>query len=298
MKKAIWWIVLVCLLFAVGFRIFQSRRRIGPVKRRDSEGIPVAVIKPKIGAIESIISFVGNIKGEEQTQVFSETSGKLMKYTVNEGDKVRKDQTIAFVDRSITAMEYKPARVKSSISGVVGKLLLDKGNSVNPQVPVAVVAKMDKMKVVFDVGEKKISKLRKGMDLEIVVDAYPEEVFKAKVTGMSSMVDPTSRTISCEAIIPNPQHKLKPGMFAEINLFIETRDSTLLLPRDALIQDLETNKFYLFVVEGREAVKREIEIGITTADVVEIKNGLSNQDMVIIKGQQYLTGGERVEIVR
>jgi len=157
--------------------------------------------------------------------------------------------------------------------------------------------KMDRVKAVFNIGEKDLAKVRKGMVAEIKVDLYPDEVFKGTVTRISPVIDPLSRSALCEVLIPNPKHKLKPGAFAEIDLVVENRKSTILLPRDAVICDLEKNIYYLFVAEAGNAVKKEIEIGITASDTVEIRSGITSQDKIIIKGQYYLKGGEKIEII-
>jgi len=156
---------------------------------------------------------------------------------------------------------------------------------------------MDRVKAVFNIGEKDLASVSVGISAEIKVDAYPDEIFKGTVTTISPVIDPMSRTASCEVMLPNPQHKLKPGMFAEVNLVVETHKSAILLPQDAVIHDLGKNIFYIFVVENGTAKKKEVEIGITAKNTVEIKSGIGEQDNVIIKGQHYIEGGERVEIV-
>jgi membrane fusion protein (multidrug efflux system) len=299
MRKAIVWIIVVVVIFLVGFRIYQARQRVKlQIVSEETAVKTVAVIEPTIGDISYTLSFVGNIKGEDQVQVFSEVPGKLLRYTVSEGTKVHKDSSIALVDRAITGMKFEPVRVKSPISGIVGKLFLDQGSTVAPQIPVAMVVRMDRVKAVFNVGEKDLAKVRKGTTAKIRVDTYPEEVFRGKVTRISPVIDPMSRSANCEATISNPRHRLKPGMFAEVDLIVETHKSTILLPREAAIQDLEKGIFYLFIVEDGKAIKKEIEVGLTSKDSIEIKTGVNQGDKVIIKGQHYLEGGEEVEIVK
>ncbi|HID92763.1 MAG TPA: efflux RND transporter periplasmic adaptor subunit [bacterium (Candidatus Stahlbacteria)] len=303
MRKVIAWIIVVAIVFLIGFRIYQARQRIKVVGTEEDIATPVAVTNPKIGDITSTLSFIGNIKGEDQVMVFPPVSGKLLKYTVAEGDRVDKDGVIALIDQSMPGMEYEPAKVKSPISGVVGKLLLDRGSAVMAsrmmpsQTPVAIIVKMDKVKAVFNVSERDLAKVKKGQIAEIRVDAYPEEVFKGKITRISQVIDPTSRTATCEAIVPNPKHKLKPGMFAEIDLIIETHKNVLLLPHDALIRELDKGTYYLFIVEDEKAIRKEVEVGLMSRDTVEIKSGISKEDKVVVKGQHYLEDGEKVEII-
>lgn len=299
MRKAIVWIIVIVVVAVIGFRIYQARQRTR--KETASEGataMTVAVIEPRVGDISYTLSFVGNIKGKDQVQVFSEAPGKLIRYTVNEGDKISKDEVIALIDRSVTGMEFEPFKVKSPISGVIGKLLLDQGSSIVPQIPVAVVVKMDKVKAVFNVGEKDLSKIRKGMYAEIRVDAYPDETFKGRVTRISPVVDPMSRSASCEVLLTNPRYKLKPGMFAEIEVLVEVHRSALLVPEDVVIKDLKQGINYIFLLEDSVARKREVELGISSGDTVEIVSGLNGGETVISKGQNFLQDGKKVKIAR
>lgn len=303
MKRAIGWIVAVIFLIAVGFRLFQAgqRRVVGQQRAKlqsSANPVPVRTATPRIGAISSILSYVGTVRGEDQVEVFSEAPGRLLRYTVKEGDGVSKNQLLALVDRAVTGMDFEPLKVRSPISGTVGRLLLDRGSAIGPQVPVAVVVRMDRVKVLFTVEEKELAKVKTGMKAEIRVDTYSGEVFVGKLTSISPIVDPRTRSASCEVTLKNRDHRLKPGMFAEIELLLETRDSAVLIQRDAVVEDLIESKSHVFVVEEDTCAKREVEIGLAHGDTVEILSGIEEGQVVVVKGQHYLKGGERVEIVR
>lgn len=299
MKKRVIWIISILLILAVSYRLmksFRSSRR--TLVKEEPTSISVAVEEPKIGSIESLLSFVGDIKGEEQVTVFSEVPGKLLRYTVQEGDWIEKGKILGLVDRAVTAMEFEEVKLKSPISGIVGRLYLDKGSTISPQTPVAMVAKMDRVRISFAIAEKDITKVIKGQRAQIRVDAYPGKIFSGKVSRITPVCDSMTRTFPGEIIVANPQHKLKPGMFAEVNIVVETHRNTLLLPREAVLEDRLRNIFYLFVVKDNKAVKKEIEIGLTKNDIVEIESGLKLEEKVIVAGQHYLKGGEKVKIVR
>jgi multidrug efflux pump subunit AcrA (membrane-fusion protein) len=299
MRKLVVWIVIIVLLCLAGFRAYKSRQQTkhGAANTELKAGTPVEVMHPVIGDISSTAGFVGNIKGEHQVQVFAEAPGKLLKYTVSEGQRVAKGKIIALIDRAVTGMDFELLRVKSPISGIVGGLLLDRGTAVAPQVPIAIVARMNKVKVVFSVGEKGLGVVKPGAELKLTVDTYPENVFNGKITKISSIADPMTRSISCEGTIPNPHHKLKPGMFAEVEVVTATLCSVILVPEDVVVRDLGRGTDHIFIVEDSIVVRTEVKIGASSRDTVEVVSGLTGNEIVVSKGQNFLTDGESVRII-
>lgn len=298
MGKKIVWIVIGIIVIAAVYRvvrIVQSRAEIAQEKTAPPR--PVSTVKVKIGKISSSLSFVGDVKGEDEVDVHPEVTGKLIKYLVEVGKEVEKDQTLALVDRGITAMKYEPAPVKSPISGVVSKLDLDRGSMVAPQIPVAEVVKMERVKIKFNVGEKNLGKIWNGQRAQIKVDAYPKQVFQGKVSKVSPVCDPATRSIPVEVTVGNPGHKLKPGMFAELTLTTAVHFNVLLLPREAVVEDVERKIKYIFVAKDNKAIKREVKAGLVSDKKIEIVSGVKRDEMVIIKGQHWLKDGEEIEIV-
>jgi multidrug efflux pump subunit AcrA (membrane-fusion protein) len=299
MRKLVIWIVIIVVLCLAGFRAHKSRQRTkhGAANAELKIGTPVEVVHPVIGDISSMAHFVGNIKGEDQVQVFAEAPGKLLKYTVAEGQKVAKGNVIALVDRAITGMDFEPLKVKSPISGVVGSLPMDRGAAIAPQIPVAVVARMNRVKIVFSVGEKELGVVKQGAALRLTVDTYPGDIFNGKITKISPIVDPMTRSLSCEGTIPNPQHRLKPGMFAEVEVVTATQCSVILVPENVIVRDLGRGTSHVFIIKDSVVVKTVVEVGASSRDTVEIVSGLAENEAVVSKGQHFLTDGESVRII-
>jgi multidrug efflux pump subunit AcrA (membrane-fusion protein) len=299
MRRKIIWIIVIVLILGIGYAV---RTRKEMVKKKTKEDVseafvPVAIEEVKSGNLESVLSFVGDIKGEDQVTVYSEATGRLSRYLVEEGSRVEKDEVIALVDRAVTGMEFEEAKVKSPLSGTVGRLYLDKGGAIGLDTPVALVAKMDRVKVEFSIPEKDMVKVSKGLGVRVRVDAYPDTIFNGVVTRLSSVVDPLTRTTYAEITLSNPHHQLKPGMFAEIDTVIDFSKGAMVVPKEAILEDLSAGSSFVFVVEDGRAVKREIKTGISQEGLVEVKSGLSFGEKMIVSGHHYLKGGEKVEVV-
>ncbi len=257
--------------------------------------IPVEVVIIQEKELQKTLQFTGDIKGKDQVQVYSKVTGKLIEYKVKEGTRVEKKDVIALIDRDVTGFKFEPAPVEASISGVVAKTYLDQGDSVSSQVPIAVVANMDEVKIKIEVTEVDYPKVKVGQSAKIALDAYLDKEFTGKLSKLSVLVDPNTRTATAEITIPNPEHLLVPGMFARITLFAGEH-RTLVAPRDAILRLPGTGVYYCFTIQGNEAKKVFIELGIQKNNQQEITKGLKRGDLVVVIGQGILKPGSAVEI--
>ncbi len=257
--------------------------------------IPVEVARAKEKQLQEILKLTGNIEGKDQVRVYPKVTGKLIEYKVQEGGHIKKGDVIALIDRDITGFKFEPAPVEAPISGIVAKTYLDRGDSVSPRMPIAVVAKMDEVKIKIEVTEVDYPKIKLGQMAKIKVDAYPDKDFKGKISKLSALIDPNTRTATVEITIPNYKRFLVPGMFARINLFVGEHNG-IVIPRDAILRLPGTGVYYCFKVEKGKAKKAIIELGIKQGNNQEIKNGVREGDLVILSGQGILHTGTAVAI--
>lgn len=298
MRKKVIWIVVIVLIIGIGYRVMTRKENVDRKTGGVGEGIiPVAIQEVQSGDLELILSFVGDIKGEDQVTVYSEATGRLSRYLVEEGNWVKKDQVIALVDRAVTGMEFEEAKVKAPLSGTVGRLYLDKGSTISLETPVALIARMDRVKVEFSIPEKDMVKVYKEQQARVKVDAYPDRTFNGKVTRLSPVVDPVTRSAYTEVTLSNPDHSLKPGMFAEIDIVVVSSKGAVVVPKEAILEDSDSKSSFVFVVEGGSAVKKVVETGISQQGLVEVKSGLTFGEKMVVTGQHYLKDGDRVEVV-
>ena len=302
MKKPVILILIVFLVLLGSFRIIRSIRSNND-KGQEEVRVPTVKVTQVIkGEVEDKISCVGNIAGQEMVTLMSKIPGKIDSFLVKEGDKVKKDHILVLIDRDIEGMKYEKASIKSPINGIVIKKFLDEGSQVEPsvspmmRVPVIMVANIDTVKVLVNVSEKYLGKLKEKAKAKVKVDAYPDEVFLGEVVRIAPLVDLATRTSEVEIKIPNEEHRLKPGMFARVNLILEKKENTLVVPNKAVLN--ENNRKFVFVVNGSIAREREVKTGIYQKDSVEIVEGLKETDLVIVEGNYGLKDGTEVEINR
>ena len=258
--------------------------------------VPVSVVKAEKETIFDTIQFVGDIKASDEAEVFPRASGKVNDKLKQEGDFVKKDDVIMYVDRDEIGFEFELSPVVSPLGGFIGRIYVDKGDSVTIQSPVANIVDIDSVKIRIDVPEKYLPKIYIGQPVKLKVDAYPDREFEAKITTVSPQVDIETRTFPIEASLDNKKHILKPGMFAKLEIILREEKDAIIIPREAIIRGL--NNQFVYVAESNIAKKRIVTLGIQKLDKVQVISGIKIEDKVIIRGQQRLKDGIGIEIVR
>lgn len=182
------------------------------------------------------------------------------------------------------------------MSGVIKSLPVEEGSFVAPGTEVAVVVDITSLKMIIQVSEQEIVKLRKGQKVAIKTDVYPEKEFLGTITLIAVQAD-AARKFNVEIELPvSSAYPLKPGMFGIVKIHT-TREplQSIFIPRKALVGSIQNPE--IFVVEDNKAVRRKISIGKMLADQVEVTQGLSEGEEVILTGQINLEDGAPVQIM-
>jgi len=183
--------------------------------------------------------------------------------------------------------------MKSPLSGIVVERTVTPGQSVtgDPDHVLFTVADLDVLQVVADVYEHDLALVREGQSAVVLVEAYPGMEFPAKVTSVGDVVDPATRTIKVRARVDNQAHKLKPEMFARLQLDVGDTRQFLTVPREAVLE--VDGKQFVYVVESdRGYRKREVKIAAISADQTRVVEGLKQGERIVTKGAVLIKGQE------
>lgn len=217
-------------------------------------------------------------------------------------------QAQAALDMAHTQLGY--ATIKAPISGYVSNLAYQPGDLTTPQKPFATIHQTLTVKLTINVTEYDLGFIREGQRTEISVNTYPDIVFEGKVKTVSPVIDPMTRTAKVEIIANNKYERLKPGMFARINIITHERENALTVNKSAvnkqtvlkslndnLREDKVVETYSCFIVRDGVALDVPIEIGIESKTKYEVTGGLSNGDLVVVMGQNNLSDSTMVKIV-
>ncbi len=281
-------ISLLLILFLFGCQPQEKEKEAGP------EIIPVKVQRTELGELDETLEYVGNIKAQDEAIVYPKVSGKIIEKVKEDGSPVNKNEAIAYIDRDEVGLKFEKAPIESPMTGIVGRVFVDKGVNVNSQTPIALVVNMDKVKIDLEVPEKYLAKISLAQEAKIKVDAYPQEDFSGEVTKISPVVDLATRSAPVEISVDNQEHRLKSGMFAKVSLVIEEHKNIPVILKEAIMG--KDSDVFVFTIENNKAVLKKIKLGIRQGPYYAVKEGLQAGDLVVIMGQQRLRENAQVSI--
>jgi len=184
-------------------------------------------------------------------------------------------------------------QMKSPLTGTVVERTVTPGQSVggDPSQVLFTVADLDSLQVVADVYERDIALVKVGQVATVTVEAYPGINFPATVAIVGDVVDPNTRTIKVRAWANNESHKLKPEMFARLNLQVGDATPFMAIPKEAVLEIDGKEFVYVEEAQGR-FVKREVKIGTASGDHLRILEGLQPGERIVTKGAVLIKGQE------
>lgn len=156
------------------------------------------------------------------------------------------------------------------------------GELAQPDKPVFSIADLTSVWIEADLFEKDLARVRVGAKASVVVNAYPDQRFPGALTYISDTVDPQTRTLKARIEVPNPEGRLKPGMFATAHLDTDAAQEALAVPADAVV--LLDGKSSVFVEENGRYLPRAVTLGAGSGTLVPVIEGLSPGDSVAVAG--------------
>jgi membrane fusion protein (multidrug efflux system) len=183
--------------------------------------------------------------------------------------------------------------IKAPFAGVVGLRKVSPGEYVTAGQELVSLVQLDPIKLDFRVPESALARIRPGQGVRIEVDAFPGESFNGSVYAIDPQLDAAGRAVQLRATIPNESGRLRPGLFARVELELDTRADALLLPEQALWPQGE--KQFVYVVDNGTAKLVEVSIGVRQNGMVEITRGLDKDAQVITAGQLKIGPGMPVQ---
>lgn len=201
-----------------------------------------------------------------------------------------RDVALAQLETARLALEK--SRVKAPWSGTVSVRHVEVGDYAVPGQGVVELLDVRTLEVRAPAPASDVPYLRRGLRAEVRLDVYPGEVFTGEVTSLAAELDPAARTLDVEVEIPNPDGRLRPGMYARLELPRRTLPAAVLVPLAAVVELEEARVVY--VVEEERAVQRAVELGSVIGDQVVVAAGLAAGERVIVEGQRQVSPGQRV----
>jgi membrane fusion protein (multidrug efflux system) len=194
--------------------------------------------------------------------------------------------------------------VRAPFDGQLGIRQVNVGQSIDARTPVVQLTLVDPVYVDFSLPQQQLSQLAPGLEVRVHTDAVPGHEFQGKVTAVNAMVDAVTRNVSVQATLQNPDHTLRPGMFAKVQVILPEKSKTLVIPGSAVSYASYGDS--VFVIEkktepktGKESqtIRQQfVRVGEARGDFVAISDGLKAGEAVVSTGVFKLRNGMPVTI--
>lgn len=183
----------------------------------------------------------------------------------------------------------------SPISGVVTARNYDPGDMTG-SLPILTVARTQPVKIVINISESELAKVRRGMPAIVTFDTYGDEIFNGTVTLISPTVDNASRTFGAEVTLPNGDGRILPGMFGRVELSLGTA-RRVVVPDKAVVKQQGSGNHYVYVYNPDGSVSyNKVELGQRLGDSYELISGVEPGSTVVVSGQSRLANGVKVKV--
>jgi membrane fusion protein (multidrug efflux system) len=193
------------------------------------------------------------------------------------------------------ALEYEYTSITAPIDGIVAHRYIRVGNTINAGDATFHITSRSPLLAYLYVPEREFARLVPGQRAEVRIDALAGLRLPARVQRISPVVDAATGTFRVTVEIPDPEGRLRPGMFARLSVIYEQREDALLVPRSALLDGDGGDA--VFVVSNGTARRQQVRLGFSSGDRVEIIQGLADDDQVVVVGQNGLRDGASIRVI-
>lgn len=196
--------------------------------------------------------------------------------------------------------------IRAPFAGVIGIRQINLGQYLNPGNTVATLTDLDTLHADFTLPEQTSGKIAVGQRVLLTSDAYPGKTFTGTLTTIEPQVDPQTRAIKLQATVPNPGHKLRPGMFADAKLVLPPQHDVVTVPNTAI--EYTPYGTSVFIIRptaknakghsGYRAVESFVKLGERQGDRVAVESGLKAGELVASSGQLKLFNNAPVRLAK
>ncbi|HZD54567.1 MAG TPA: efflux RND transporter periplasmic adaptor subunit, partial [Woeseiaceae bacterium] len=207
---------------------------------------------------------------------------------------------------SVAALKATIAKkaIHAPFSGTLGIRQINLGEYLPAGTPIVTLQSLDRLHVDFNLPEEFVDDVARGQKVRIGVSTYPDQSFMGNVNAVSVKIDPSSHNFAAQAVVDNPDNRLRPGMFADVSVLSGAEQPVVAVPKTAISYSLHGDA--VFVVERAEqggegdpslvARQRFVRVGDSNGEMVAVLQGIEAGDEVVTAGTQKLRDGMPVTI--
>jgi membrane fusion protein (multidrug efflux system) len=213
--------------------------------------------------------------------------------SATEFDAARANYNVSIARLLSSQARLSKTTIRAPFDGFAGLRKINIGDYATIGQELVSVVSLDPLRVEFSVPETLLSQMQQQQTIDVRVGAYPGETFTGVITAIAPQINVQGHSVAIRASLPNPDLRLRPGLFAEIEVTLVTKPDALLVPEQA-IWPIGRDKTVFVVVDG-VAQQRVVKIGQRVPGEVEIVDGIAADDEVVTAGQMKIFDGADVK---
>ena len=235
---------------------------------------------------------------------------KLAESNLNRDEKLAKknlipnaqlDQTRTFAERALLNKELakislNKSLINSPLKGTVKTRFVKVGEFVRKGDRLAEILEVDRILVKVNIPEQEILQIKIGQKVDITLYILENKIFEGQVKKIGLEADASNRTFPVQIEVDNRERELRPGMLARVTFTQRVDQDQVVIPRHT-IMERDTGRI-VYVVDNGKAFQREVSIGISQREKVQILMGLNKGEQLVVEGHTKLTDGEEITIVQ
>ena len=230
------------------------------------------------------------------------SSGKVISKAELDSAESKFKQKAAVVDQMRSMIEKKT--VRAPFAGQLGIRQVNIGQMINAGQEVVPLTSLDSVFVDFALPQQDLAKLSQGLEVTVRTDAVPGQEFRGKLTAINPMIDTATRNVELQATLANPDHLLRPGMFAKVQVALPEKQKALVIPGTAVsyapygdsVFVIEKKKDPKTGEESQSIRQQFVRVGESRGDFVSVTEGLKRGETVVGTGVFKLRNGMAVTI--
>ena len=204
----------------------------------------------------------------------------------------------AFSLAELARARQQDATITAPINGIVTEIKAAVGSGVSPSASIMTLIPPD-MQVIVNVNETQLAQIQMGQTANLSVESFPRDAFSGTVTSIAPVLDPRTRTAAVEVDVPDPQGKLKPGMFAQMGIQLGQHQATLVVPREAVltmgsVDPTAPPQQVVFTVNNGRVHKQVVSLGLSDGKSIEILQGVQEGTDIVLNPRPDFLEGELI----
>jgi multidrug efflux pump subunit AcrA (membrane-fusion protein) len=236
-----------------------------------------------LGNLATTLKAAGRVSANanKTAKVSSTLEGRLVTLHVDLNDRVKRGDVLALVEAP--ELLGKQLELKAPIDGVIVERKSAAGEQVDKTKEIFTISEPTSLWVIAEIKERDIGAVKVGQEARFSVIAYPGEAFHGKVVRLANEVEKESRTLEVRIEVDNGEGRLKPGMFADVEITTDVLQNVLVIP-DAALQTDEDRQVVFVALGENKFQKRIVKLGLEEEGRVQVLDGLKQGDKVVSEG--------------